>query len=1365
MKKRRLFESIVCFILTLAIICPAGIGAKAAETDNVVTIDETDADDILNLEKMIPEEFDEYGIRDVYDSAKQPFLLSEQNELFFYRTIGKPSDKNSAAQAWYYNNADMTIKRSNPKKDEYFVNSINNVNSGSKSIGVSKDGFAFVEGVGFDPLKNGRKKYAGYVGYKDKSLYCFVIEAATGRQWSIKLNSMNWVDTYDPDYWQAANYLSITAGDFDGDKAESLIVCGIGDGSNLNVYEVKFNGSKLTSSTVLNLATTKTSTNEPILYDDVYKYVYKGNPNLKTPYGKDEKKYILRSRPVISLTSGDFDGDGKDELAFATGYNKTKGDTKNGYSGNASNVEGFSTTVGITDLENNKWSNPVTFYMYERTGSPKINKNEETYNLKIMHQGALTAADNDGDGVDEIVVAGYTSYDDIANATYNVSNVSNGKSTVKKYDCTKVYHIGDFDKNNYVTSVIASSKDAKGKVTYSRTDLNKLSMPKFNSDSFKHLHDDDFVFSPITMASASTNGKNLPEDVFIAGSIYNFESNSAELKYSPNIMTQGFGHVFSWESVNTSVFWANNVAAGNFDHNDGGREQFVYTVWFKKNKSDTNYAFLGIAGGAKYDDSKDGNGNITSYGTCTQYGDSDIKSGHKNVLWSGTGDSSQVLVDANGHYCNAVPVAVDTIDDGIMAKYKAVGYAYTDPEVIAVLEAAPYFEECQEPGSLSYTVSNGYGRSTSEGWDVSFNAGFAGESQLDIIGKVKVSVEAGVTNSFSKTFTDSYSVSESNTITATDKTSVIVNRTPVMLYVYDIQDNKTKKWVENSYMVTVPLSPVMFSLSIDEYNKLVDKYNNRLKVAKVKNAPLLNKLTEDGKMIHKDHEGDPFAYKTKLYKKPLVSKSGVVSTNNGSTGATWSYEKSRDEEYVHSHGFYVSLTAQWGVGAFGTDTLAGFNVGLEANWSFGKTKTTFSGTEISAEVSDLNSKEMKAAGFTSDQIKAYGFTWQLGKWEANLNGDAKPAVPIYGFYTTNVTAPPAPVDDLEADFDIDKDGKRVVNLTWSDPGDANRPSTGFIVYRINDKGKKEKLGEVTDTQYVFKNVGNDQVFSFAVKTKGNGTLTSADSNTATASVLDKVIYDIKLTKKENGKNIYTVYYNDGTTETLEIKDGEKGEKGDKGDNGSGTPGTPGAAGKSAYEIAVANGFTGTEQEWLDSLKGKDGEDATGETGATGASAYEIAVANGFTGTEIEWLESLKGKDGNDATGETGANGASAYEIAVANGYTGTEAEWLNSLKGKDGAPGASAYDVAVANGYTGTQTEWLASLKGKDGENATGGTGSCNINTPVEVAMIGEGMGIELRFTQLGFTLSFSGDGITLINSSGEQLLNVSPAEVFIGGE
>ena len=93
----------------------------------------------------------------------------------------------------------------------------------------------------------------------------------------------------------------------------------------------------------------------------------------------------------------------------------------------------------------------------------------------------------------------------------------------------------------------------------------------------------------------------------------------------------------------------------------------------------------------------------------------------------------------------------------------------------------------------------------------------------------------------------------------------------------------------------------------------------------------------------------------------------------------------------------------------------------------------------------------------------------------------------------------------------------------------------------------------------------------------------------------------------------------------------------------------GADGKSAFEIAVENGFIGTETEWLESLKGSDGKDGTdgtngqdgkdgidGAPGTDGKSAYEIAIANGFIGTEAEWLESLRGSDGKD--GEQGPPG-------------------------------------------------------------------------------------------------------------------------------
>lgn len=61
---------------------------------------------------------------------------------------------------------------------------------------------------------------------------------------------------------------------------------------------------------------------------------------------------------------------------------------------------------------------------------------------------------------------------------------------------------------------------------------------------------------------------------------------------------------------------------------------------------------------------------------------------------------------------------------------------------------------------------------------------------------------------------------------------------------------------------------------------------------------------------------------------------------------------------------------------------------------------------------------------------------------------------------------------------------------------------------------------------------------------------------------------------------------------------------------------------------VQNSSNGTNGK--DGINGKDGADGrNGTDGKDGLSAYEIALNNGFVGTESEWLASLKGKDGAD----------------------------------------------------------------------------------------------------------------------------------------
>lgn len=64
----------------------------------------------------------------------------------------------------------------------------------------------------------------------------------------------------------------------------------------------------------------------------------------------------------------------------------------------------------------------------------------------------------------------------------------------------------------------------------------------------------------------------------------------------------------------------------------------------------------------------------------------------------------------------------------------------------------------------------------------------------------------------------------------------------------------------------------------------------------------------------------------------------------------------------------------------------------------------------------------------------------------------------------------------------------------------------------------------------------------------------------------------------------------------------------------------GLDGPSAYQVARAAGYSGTETQWLATL-----------IGATGKSAYQLARDNGYGGTLTQWLASLVGAPGKDAT--------------------------------------------------------------------------------------------------------------------------------------
>ncbi len=177
--------------------------------------------------------------------------------------------------------------------------------------------------------------------------------------------------------------------------------------------------------------------------------------------------------------------------------------------------------------------------------------------------------------------------------------------------------------------------------------------------------------------------------------------------------------------------------------------------------------------------------------------------------------------------------------------------------------------------------------------------------------------------------------------------------------------------------------------------------------------------------------------------------------------------------------------------------------------------------------------------------------------------------------------------------------------------------------------KTELTQLITDTVTPFNNLLN------TLETKATA---NTDDIALIKQKADKLVVD------GDGKSYLA---NDGTYKQIEAIGGEKG-----------------ADGKSAYEVAQDNGFTGSESEWLASLKGQDGKDGRqGERGLKGEQG--IAGLKGDAGPQGE-----KGDIG--PQGPKGDDGKSAYEIAIENNQVPTfwngssvefmsESKWIESL--------------------------------------------------------------------------------------------------------
>ena len=151
----------------------------------------------------------------------------------------------------------------------------------------------------------------------------------------------------------------------------------------------------------------------------------------------------------------------------------------------------------------------------------------------------------------------------------------------------------------------------------------------------------------------------------------------------------------------------------------------------------------------------------------------------------------------------------------------------------------------------------------------------------------------------------------------------------------------------------------------------------------------------------------------------------------------------------------------------------------------------------------------------------------------------------------------------------------------------------------------------------------------------------------------------------NNVDTYKITFTNGTSTTFTVTNGENG-----------------ANGKSAYEIAVDNGFEGSKQEWLESLNGADGN---------GITSVEITSSNGNVDTYTITFSNGSSSTFTVTNGENGSNGVSIVSVEKTNTednvdtYTITFSNQTSTTftvtNGIDGEDGNGVSEVALIGSY------------------------------------------------------------------------------------
>lgn len=821
-----------------------------------------------------------------------------------------------------------------------------------------------------------------------------------------------------------------------------------------------------------------------------------------------KKLKFYQTRAMLSLAAGDFDGDGKDTLMIYTpGNNKDTAtvDSIKEYTFSGGKLDEGKRVINLGDVIDGGREALKAMLYHDGNGD-----NELRAHLSVD----MEVGDVDMDGIDELAMTvnvndlketsydGHTEleksyltvydYNDKSSWTQKLNkkllNSNDGASGRARFAGVTIGYVSDapsgsmppevvavgyYDKNgNYKDCDFDKSKLLAYSYQYSTKDnswTEKFKATEVVTNGFTNTGTKgDDVQNPIAVAAVAADGVNSQEYLFISGSMYKVGTvNGSQQLSILDGSNKGHDRWLGGRLINNSGIL--DYAVGNFDGNKQGMEQVYYVEYRKQETFDKQFLKIGQL----YKDS----------------------AGSTFSRW----EDDWTYYDKGN--CNLAIATADVNNDAMLAKIKSVSTGYTDPKVMAILEASPHFAEVNDGDIGNSQTGIGYSKDNTVAVTASGSFGFDIMAGFEYVAPL-IETGGGVEFNTSHTFTVGATKSTSKKITVeysndTNDNMVLMYATLMTYYEYQVKyPDGTKKGnspkLTSSMTLAVPGNPSMNMVSVDTYNKAASAYEG---------------MQQIGSNLHLGTSGQPNTYRSSMPSGSHSEQSGKVGHYKDSGTQLQSFTTAT------SSGVNFEYTYEGSVQMYGV--VGGFKAGGGYHWG------------ASAGTETVNTEEItKLGSVTGGGDSRYNFDWSFGTWTVPFNGDE---VPVLGYVVSNVTAPPSPAQDLS----LSEQTTNSMVLSWES---GDRPAEYYKIYRYLEDNKEEPfvLIDTVDAaesssgqyEYTLKDLAPNTKYRYAIT---SGYYTSQEESVESEIIAGTTLANDKSRPDINGPDNVTVQMNGSAT--------------------------------------------------------------------------------------------------------------------------------------------------------------------------------------------------------------------------------------------